>query len=92
VRTNLAGEVSSVTALDPDTVLSAYCGAGRGARRTPLRLVEERPGRRVGLFHEAGELYAIPILMDPRSGEWSAGNGVEPLVATKAPAARAATR
>jgi hypothetical protein len=83
VRTNPEGAITLLRAASPGAVLDAYCLPPRnGHRRQPVEVLPLEENC-LGVFREGGTLYGLMIRKDPVSGEWVAGDGLEPLVAAK---------
>jgi hypothetical protein len=81
VHTNVQGLVTGIRALEPETVLAAYCESFKvGARPAPVRIASTAQGDRLGIFNVAGRLYAIEIHKEPNSLHWIAGNDKDPIV------------
>ena len=92
VKTDSKGLPVSVSALDPESVLEAYCAADSRQRLKPRGIVasaREVRGMRLGLLRRVqapNEFLGIDIREDRNSNRWVAGDGVAPIVATRAPA------
>lgn len=82
------GRDTRIVGGNPDSVLAAYCEAGKytdpmepiGIRRAAVHQL----GLRVGVLrrqHDPAREYAIWIRMNPRTGKWFVGNGETPVIA-----------
>jgi hypothetical protein len=96
IKTDGEGRILSVSALDPHSVLDAYCVADARRRFEPLGLTtpaEAVAGLRLGMMKRllgSKEFLVIEIREDQKAGRWLAGDGVNPLVAAVAPPGAAA--
>jgi hypothetical protein len=85
--TDATGQVVAVDGPDPESVLIAFCGAGRRAGRSePIGIATSVPPNnylRFGVFRDLDRPdsppRAIRIHRDPRTGRWSAGDGRRPV-------------
>jgi hypothetical protein len=92
IMTDDDGELLSVTGPDPQAVLLSYCESASLANRfEPVELaptVPPFPGTRLGVFRDFNRLdslFAIKIRRDSRSRRWKAGDGMQPIIAFRAP-------
>jgi len=90
VRTDVAGKLTGIRALDAESVLATYCNSVRPSDPpVPVRVGSNGPDGRLGIFNQDGALYAIPIRKDGESAYWIAGNDKDPIVPVSVEAAAA---
>ena len=94
------GRALKVSAIEPETVLSAYCAVDEPRRyiavdEIPWEAGDGAQSTRLGLLRRVGhsdELLSIVVREDRESGQWIAGDGINQLNPEPAPSAAAARR
>jgi hypothetical protein len=81
VHIDPSGEILGIRALDPETVLLAYCQSVRGNNRpSPVRIASTDSGDRLGIFRRGGTLQAILIRKEAGSAYWISSGDNGPIV------------